>query len=79
MGHTGQLLQKPLQVQVYDEEGVDRTPKQLVQRQMVSLRPPQQAGRPAVLPVGSRLPTASILGRHHRESRMGSRMSKLSE
>ncbi len=66
---------RPVQVQVYDEEGVDRTPKQLVQRQMVSVRPPQQ---PA-LPGGPRTTASiSILGRHHRESRMGSRMSKLS-
>ena len=64
---------------MYDEEGVDRTPKQLVQRQMVSARPPPQAALPTMLPGAPRLPSASILGRHHRESRMGSRMSKLSK
>lgn len=79
MGHIGHFLHTSLRVQVYDEEGVDRTPKQLVQRQMMSVRPPQHAGLPAMLPGGDRLPDASILGRHHRESRMGSRMSKLSE
>ena len=64
---------------MYDEEGVDRTPKQLVQRQMVSVRPPQQHPLPATLPAGPRTTASvSVLGRHNRESRMGSRMSKLS-
>ena len=74
------VVQDMKQVQVYDEEGVDRTPKQLVQRQMVSARPAQQPGVPSTLPGGPRTTASvSILGRHHRESRMGSRMSKLSE
>ena len=66
-------------MQVYDEDGEDRTPRQLVQRQMVSVRPPSQAALPSALPVGTRPANASILGRHHRESRMDSRVSKLSE
>ena len=65
--------------QVYDEEGVDRTPKQLAQRQMVHVRPPPQAALPGLLPGGARVPGGSILGRHHRESRMSSRVSKLSK
>lgn len=64
---------------MYDEEGVDRTPKQLVQRQMVSVRPPPQAALPGLMPGGARAPGGSILGRHHRESRMSSRVSKLSK
>ena len=78
-GHLKMLLQDSPLLQVYDEEGVDRTPKQLVQRQMVSVQPPPQAALPSMLPGGHRPPGASILGRHHRESRMGSRMSKLSK
>ena len=39
-------------MQVYDEEGVDRTPKQLVQRQMVPTQPPLQAPLPSMLPGG---------------------------
>ena len=66
-------------VQVYDEEGVDRTPKQLAQRQMVPVRPPPQAALPGLLPGRARVPGGSILGRHHRESRMSSRVSKLSK
>ena len=65
-------------MQVYDEEGVDRTPKQLVQRQMVPTQPPLQAALPSMLP-GGKNTGGSILGRQHRESRMSSRVSKLSE
>lgn len=66
----------PADMQVFDEEGLDRTPKPLVQRQMVPTRQPPQA-LPSVLAGGAR-PTGSILGRSHRESRMSSRVSKLS-
>ena len=65
-------------VQVYDEEGVDRTPQQLVQRQMVPTQPPPQAALSSMLP-GGKNTGGSILGRQHRESRMSSRVSKLSE
>ena len=68
-----------IEMQVYDEDGVDRTPKQLVQRQMVSVRPPPHAALSSMLSGGVRNTGGSILGRqHHRESRMSSRMSKLS-
>ena len=65
-------------VQVYDEEGVDRTPKQLVQRQVVPTQAPLHAALPSMLPSGENN-GGSILGRQHRESRMSSRVSKLSE
>ncbi len=74
-----QDLHKRQSAQVYDEVGVDRTPKQLVQRQMVPVRPPQQAALPSLLPSGMRVAGGSILGCHHWESRMSSRVSKLSE
>ena len=65
-------------LQVYDKEGVDRTPKQLVQRQMVPTQLPMQAALPSMLS-GGKDTGGSVLGRQQRESRMSSRVSKLSE